>query len=160
MWERNIDQLPLIHTPTGDQTYNLAICRNQARELSVYGIMIQPTEPHQPGPFQTSYKHLKPAQFTQKLRFLISLENRKICSPNPDLYRATINRSGAATWILQFPIAPIVPYHLLSSHLVISLPGPSRQLGIKLLILKALSSININKVWCVEKLFITYRWWS
>lgn len=73
---------------------------------------------------------------------------------------ATISRSGAATWILQFPIATIILYHLMSSGLVISLPGPSRQLSIKLLILKSLRSININKVWYVKKLCINYRRWS
>ena len=45
MWERNMD--PLSLTPT---TYVCALTRNIICDLSVYGVMLQPTEPHQPGP--------------------------------------------------------------------------------------------------------------
>ena len=46
MWERNINSLPPIGTPTKDQTHNLGMCPDQdwARNLLVYGMMLQPIE--------------------------------------------------------------------------------------------------------------------
>ena len=49
--ERDDNWLPPVCILTGDQTWNLgcALTENQNCSLSVYGTMLQPTEPHQPG---------------------------------------------------------------------------------------------------------------
>ena len=63
MRERSIDRLPPICSPTGctawpksgigDQTHNLGMCPDWESNLQPfgYGKMLQPTEPHWPGPF-------------------------------------------------------------------------------------------------------------
>ena len=55
LWERNIDQLPPVCTPTGDQTHNLGMCPDQGSDpqLLVHGMMLQPTEP--PGQGKDQY---------------------------------------------------------------------------------------------------------
>ena len=47
---KNIDWLPLIFTPTGDRTHSPGMCltRNRNPNPLVYGMMLQPTEPHWP----------------------------------------------------------------------------------------------------------------
>ena len=47
LWETNIDQLPLIHAPTGGQTYNLGMCPHWELnpEHFEYGTMLHLTEP-------------------------------------------------------------------------------------------------------------------
>ena len=51
MLKRNIDQLPLPCVPTRDWTCNPGMCtaRNRTTNGLVYGMMLQPTEPHWPG---------------------------------------------------------------------------------------------------------------
>ena len=54
MWERNMDWLPPVSTLTEDQTCKPGMCPDLASNLqtctlSVYGTMLQPTEPHWPG---------------------------------------------------------------------------------------------------------------
>ena len=46
MWERNINWLPPVYTPTGDWTHNqaCALTRDQSHSALVYGMMLQPTE--------------------------------------------------------------------------------------------------------------------
>ena len=50
--ERNIDQLPPIRTPTGDQTHNLGMCPDQESNPQAFGV--QDSAPMhwatQPGP--------------------------------------------------------------------------------------------------------------
>ena len=51
--ERKIDQLPLVHTKTGDQTCNPGMCpENQTHELLIYGPMLKPSEAHHPGQWE------------------------------------------------------------------------------------------------------------
>ena len=37
--ERNIDRLPPIHVPIGDQTWNLGMCPDQELNLQPFGCM-------------------------------------------------------------------------------------------------------------------------
>ena len=48
---RNINPLPLAHSLTGTKpaTRACALTKNRTRDLSVYRMALQPTEPHQPG---------------------------------------------------------------------------------------------------------------
>ena len=39
MWERNMDQLPLTYTLTGDQTHNLGICPHWEWNWQLFGIL-------------------------------------------------------------------------------------------------------------------------
>ena len=65
MWERHIDLLPPAHAlaPTRDWTHNLDMCPDQESNqwLLVYGMILQTTEPYQPGPLfpiiNICYKH-------------------------------------------------------------------------------------------------------
>ena len=49
--ERNIDRLPLLHTPMGDGTRNLGMCPDQGSDPQdlVYRTVLQPTEPPSQG---------------------------------------------------------------------------------------------------------------
>ena len=38
MWEKNIDQLPLLPAPTRDQTHNLGMCPEQESKLRPSGL--------------------------------------------------------------------------------------------------------------------------
>ena len=45
--EKNINQLPPVRGPIGNQTHNLGMRhRNQTGDLLVYGMKCQPTETH------------------------------------------------------------------------------------------------------------------
>ena len=74
MWERNIDQLPSVNALGRDQTCNLGMCltRNWTHNLSVYGTMLQPTEP--PGQGHTHSFRWQPQTWV-KLRFSVKLWN-------------------------------------------------------------------------------------
>ena len=49
--ERNINQLPFIHTPTRDQTCNPGMCPDWESNQQPFALQdnAQPTEPHRPG---------------------------------------------------------------------------------------------------------------
>ena len=46
--EKNINWLPPSHVLTGDKTHYLGMWHDLESKLSVHGMMLQPTEPHQP----------------------------------------------------------------------------------------------------------------
>ena len=47
IWERNVDQLPPVHAPTGDGTHSPGMCSDQQLnpQPSVYQTMLQPIKP-------------------------------------------------------------------------------------------------------------------
>ena len=72
MWERNINQLPLTHTPTGDQTHNPSLCLDQESNLQPFGLWdsTQPTEPHQSG------LHLSCLELPNSLNLRVCISNQ------------------------------------------------------------------------------------
>ena len=67
-WERNMDQLPPLRAPTGDQTCNLVMCPDWGLNPRPF-VVLQPTEP--PG------RRLFFFLYNELLRFWISLSKQK-----------------------------------------------------------------------------------
>ena len=45
MWERKMDQLPLVHTLTEDQTHNLGMCPDQESNQQHFALWTAPNQP-------------------------------------------------------------------------------------------------------------------
>ena len=84
MWERNIDQSPLVYQPTRYQTHNPGICPNQESNWRLFALWndTKPTEPYRSGLFIIffedimMYYSLTPT-YTDLL-FIISLDHCSI----------------------------------------------------------------------------------
>ena len=92
--KRNIDQLPLVSATARDLIYGpqpgtepatqpCVLTGNRTPDFSVYGTMLQPREPHQPGLeciFSTSL------DFSRPQTDFVCLLNAPVSSPTPNLH--------------------------------------------------------------------------
>ena len=78
-WKRNIDWLPSIWGRTGDQTCNLALCPDWELNPEAFsdGMMLQPSEPHQPGKSMELFKYVL---WDLRKHSKMSILNRQILS--------------------------------------------------------------------------------
>ena len=74
--ERETNRLPPICTPTWDQMHNLL----------VYGMMLQPTEPHWQGPFPLSFV-LKTSQSKREYVYVLFMKDMAVVGRKTWIWR-------------------------------------------------------------------------